>query len=127
MEEEEESESEEEVHPSPFLANSFPIFPQEEFYTEGSLELLQARRRLAEYSLPRLDFTYRLAISVRCLQHPACLSLQSSTTSRPTAYTCQVPPDTHHRSAQENIQPSKGNWWQTVVRPRVLTSPIAVR
>ncbi|KAG8221007.1 WD40-repeat-containing domain protein [Butyriboletus roseoflavus] len=37
MEEEEESESEEE----------------EEFYTEGSLELLQARRRLAEYSLPR--------------------------------------------------------------------------
>ncbi|KAF9223999.1 WD40 repeat-like protein [Gyrodon lividus] len=26
---------------------------EEEFYTEGSLELLQARRRLAEYSLPR--------------------------------------------------------------------------
>ncbi|KAH0836727.1 WD40-repeat-containing domain protein [Lanmaoa asiatica] len=37
MEEEESSESEEE----------------EEFYTEGSLELLQARKRLAEYSLPR--------------------------------------------------------------------------
>ncbi|KIJ65575.1 hypothetical protein HYDPIDRAFT_110694 [Hydnomerulius pinastri MD-312] len=37
MEEEESSESEDE----------------EEFYTEGSLELLQARRRLAEYSLPR--------------------------------------------------------------------------
>ncbi|KAG9313055.1 WD40-repeat-containing domain protein [Chiua virens] len=37
MEEEDSSESEEE----------------EEFYTEGSLELLQARRRLAEYSLPR--------------------------------------------------------------------------
>ena len=29
----------------------------EEFYTPGSLELLEARRRLAEYSLPRLDLT----------------------------------------------------------------------
>lgn len=29
---------------------------QEEFYTPGTLELLETRRRLAEYSLPRLDF-----------------------------------------------------------------------
>ena len=41
------------------LIHLFPTRPQEEFYTEGSLELLQARRRLAEYSLPRLDFTNR--------------------------------------------------------------------
>jgi U4/U6 small nuclear ribonucleoprotein PRP4 len=30
----------------------------EEFYSPGTLELLEARRRLAEYSLPRLDFCY---------------------------------------------------------------------
>ncbi|TFY58231.1 hypothetical protein EVG20_g8231 [Dentipellis fragilis] len=41
VEEESSEESEEEV---------------EEFYTPGSLELLQARRRLAEFSLPRLGF-----------------------------------------------------------------------
>ena len=28
---------------------------EEEFYSPGSLELLEARRRIAEYSLPRLD------------------------------------------------------------------------
>jgi U4/U6 small nuclear ribonucleoprotein PRP4 len=59
MEEDDSSESEEEVRPCAFLSRPFPIRPQEEFYTEGSLELLQARRRLAEYSLPRLDFTYQ--------------------------------------------------------------------
>ncbi|KAH7890818.1 WD40-repeat-containing domain protein [Phlebopus sp. FC_14] len=44
MEEEVSEESEEEV---------LSCLYSEEFYTEGSLELLQARRRLAEYSLPR--------------------------------------------------------------------------
>jgi hypothetical protein len=28
---------------------------EEEFYTAGSLELLEARRQIAEFSLPRLD------------------------------------------------------------------------
>lgn len=31
---------------------------KEEFYSPGSLELLEARRRIAEYSLPRLDLRY---------------------------------------------------------------------
>lgn len=34
------------------------LYQVEEFYTPGSLELLEARRRLAEFSLPRLDFRY---------------------------------------------------------------------
>jgi U4/U6 small nuclear ribonucleoprotein PRP4 len=34
-----------------FLILSFQ--KEEEFYTEGSLELLEARRKIAEYSLPR--------------------------------------------------------------------------
>ncbi|KAF8141532.1 WD40-repeat-containing domain protein [Boletus edulis] len=53
MDEEESSESEEEVRSCRFPHSSVHIRTQEEFYTEGSLELLQARRRLAEYSLPR--------------------------------------------------------------------------
>ncbi|ELU44280.1 U4/U6 snRNP-specific spliceosomal protein [Rhizoctonia solani AG-1 IA] len=32
---------------------------EEEFYTEGSLELLEARRKIAEYSLPRLRWASR--------------------------------------------------------------------
>ena len=42
----------------------------EEFYSPGSLELLEARRRLAEFSLPRLGFRYYPAVMVnleRCL------------------------------------------------------------
>ena len=35
------------------------IFQEEEFYTYGSLELLEARRQIAEFSLPRLDLSYR--------------------------------------------------------------------
>ena len=30
----------------------------QEFYTEGIADLLEARRSIAEYSLPRLDFRY---------------------------------------------------------------------
>ena len=30
----------------------------QEFYTEGIVDLLEARRSMAEYSLPRLDFRY---------------------------------------------------------------------
>jgi len=30
----------------------------QEFYTEGTVDLLEARRSIAEYSLPRLDFRY---------------------------------------------------------------------
>lgn len=30
---------------------------EEEFYTYGSLDLLEARRRIAEFSLPRLDLS----------------------------------------------------------------------
>lgn len=41
---------------------------EEEFYTPSSLELIEARRRLAEYSLPRLGFCYYTqVISIRCL------------------------------------------------------------
>lgn len=32
---------------------------EEEFYSPGSLELLEARRWIAEYSLPRLDLRYQ--------------------------------------------------------------------
>ena len=52
-------ESEEEVcGPSCPKSCSFPthLAQVEEFYTPGSLELLEARRYMAEYSLPRLDF-----------------------------------------------------------------------
>ena len=45
------------AHPLHFTPDSPTDAPQvEEFYTPGSLELLEARRRIAEYSLPRLDF-----------------------------------------------------------------------
>ena len=33
-------------------------FKSQEFYTEGVVDLLEARRSIAEYSLPRLDFRY---------------------------------------------------------------------
>lgn len=33
-------------------------FILQEFYTEGIVDLLEARRSMAEYSLPRLDFRY---------------------------------------------------------------------
>ena len=33
-------------------------FILQEFYTEGIVDLLEARRSIAEYSLPRLDFRY---------------------------------------------------------------------
>ena len=33
-------------------------FQEEEFYSPGTLELLEARRRIAEFSLPRLDLRY---------------------------------------------------------------------
>ena len=36
----------------------------EEFYSPGSLELLESRRRLAEFSLPRLGFRYYPAVMV---------------------------------------------------------------
>ncbi|EIW79361.1 WD40 repeat-like protein [Coniophora puteana RWD-64-598 SS2] len=49
MDEDSSSESEDEVSP----AQPSSIAQQEEFYSLGSLELLEARRRLAEYSLPR--------------------------------------------------------------------------
>jgi len=39
-----------------FLLN-IGLQEQEEFYTPGSLELLEARRRIAEFSLPRLGIS----------------------------------------------------------------------
>lgn len=38
------------------LCHALIVCKGEEFYTPGSLELLQARRDIAEYSLPRLAF-----------------------------------------------------------------------
>jgi hypothetical protein len=47
--------------------NLIPFDQEEEFYSPGSLELLEARRRIAEYSLPRLDFISAWRIAHRCL------------------------------------------------------------
>lgn len=38
---------------------SYQCVKEEEFYTPGSMDLLESRRRIAEYSLPRLDFSCR--------------------------------------------------------------------
>ena len=35
----------------------------QEFYTEGTVNLLEARRSIAEYSLPRLDFRYTVLLA----------------------------------------------------------------
>lgn len=59
MDEESSEESEEEVRSLSTMRNpvlSIYCVQVEEFYSPGSLELLEARRLLAEYSLPRLDF-----------------------------------------------------------------------
>lgn len=59
VDEESSEESEEEVRPFRFFhCSTLPIYyvQVEEFYSPGTLELLEARRLLAEYSLPRLDF-----------------------------------------------------------------------
>lgn len=56
----EEEEAEAEVRPSISYApkhGKLTFIPQE-FYTEGIVDLLEARRSIAEYSLPRLDFRY---------------------------------------------------------------------
>lgn len=63
VDDESSNESEEEVRVTllpllrPTLYSLFFTTQEEEFYSPGSLELLEARRRIAEYSLPRLDFT----------------------------------------------------------------------
>lgn len=49
----------------------FTLAQLEEFYSPGSLELLESRRRIAEFSLPRSDFPWWT--QVRCL--PAFLHL----------------------------------------------------
>lgn len=59
-EESSEESSEEEVRTVPFpCVNALICGQVEEFYSPGSLELLESRRRIAEYSLPRLEFCYR--------------------------------------------------------------------
>jgi len=61
VDEESSDESEEEVCILLLFWSSSLIFTGqqgEEFYTPGSLELLEALRRLAEYSLPRLESIY---------------------------------------------------------------------
>ena len=68
VDEESSDESEDEVRPSFSLL--FPLltcFQVEEFYSPGSLELLEARRRIAEFSLPRSDFLWWVPLPVRCL------------------------------------------------------------
>jgi U4/U6 small nuclear ribonucleoprotein PRP4 len=54
---EESSDSDEEVRRNPWFYFFLTRYrnQEEEFYTPGSLELLDARRHIAEYSLPRLD------------------------------------------------------------------------
>jgi U4/U6 small nuclear ribonucleoprotein PRP4 len=56
----EEEEAEAEVRPCrSYIANRGKLtFVLQEFYTEGTADLLEARRSIAEYSLPRLDFRY---------------------------------------------------------------------
>lgn len=54
-------ESEEEVRSFALIClnNTQKNLQEEEFYSPGSLELLDARRAIAEYSLPRLDLRFR--------------------------------------------------------------------
>jgi U4/U6 small nuclear ribonucleoprotein PRP4 len=56
----EEEEAEAEVRPCLSSAQKHAklTFILQEFYTEGIVDLLEARRSIAEYSLPRLDFRY---------------------------------------------------------------------
>lgn len=60
VDDESSSESDEEVRAMDYHLTKFESDSlQEEFYSPGSLELLEARRRIAEYSLPRLDLYSR--------------------------------------------------------------------
>lgn len=60
VEESSSEEAEAEVRPCFFNATKRGklTFSLQEFYTEGTADLLEARRSIAEYSLPRLDFRY---------------------------------------------------------------------
>lgn len=82
---ESESSSEEDVSQScPVMVNVL-TGPQEEeeFYTPGTLELLAARRGVAEYSLPRCPVLLQDSRTMRCahISH-MFIYMQSSTTSR---------------------------------------------
>ena len=55
--EEEEAEAEVRPHLS-YATKRGKLILLQEFYTEGTVDLLEARRSIAEYSLPRLDFRY---------------------------------------------------------------------
>ena len=46
------------VHIFRIQQNAKKLITFQEFYTEGTVDLLEARRSIAEYSLPRLDFRY---------------------------------------------------------------------
>jgi hypothetical protein len=59
-------------HTVPCFANS--SLQVEEFYTPGSLELLQARRKIAEYSLPRL-YSSPTLVSAKVLMDCMCFAL----------------------------------------------------
>jgi hypothetical protein len=53
--------------PSPLVHKTHDqsdAFQEEEFYSPGSLELLEARRKLAEFSLPRYGFPHLSCISL---------------------------------------------------------------
>lgn len=81
---------------------------EEEFYSPGSLELLEARRRLAEFSLPRLGFcSYPQVTLVRCLPYSLCPcfpSMQSSKARRPAADRQQITPRAPHRHPKTRLR-----------------------
>ena len=55
----EEEEAEAEVRPClSYTTERGKLIVLQEFYTEGTADLLEARRSIAEYSLPRLGFRY---------------------------------------------------------------------
>jgi len=55
----EEEDVEDEVRPYlSYTTKRGKLIILQEFYTEGTVDLLEARRSIAEYSLPRLDFRY---------------------------------------------------------------------
>ena len=63
VEVEESSSEEEEVEDEvrwllSYTTKSRKLITLQEFYTEGTVDLLGTRRSIAEYSLPRLDFRY---------------------------------------------------------------------
>ncbi|KAG8836031.1 hypothetical protein FRC17_010495 [Serendipita sp. 399] len=86
---------------------------EEEFYTPGSLDLLEARRKIAEYSLPRSEERFEMELR---LNPPF---LQGSSTYFQTAPGGKNSADENHRDEKDTIPRAQG-WFSlaTIVLAR---------